>query len=429
MAPIPFDAGFRTGGAAYDARDADADAADVFSSASGEPGTVGAYRGAALALLPEAFSLTDAAEEISLHFTEAVEMLELDEHDARADERLDISDDDIDAYFDASKQDDGQLRRELIDALLGGRPPGPQARLSHAHPNDPGSQFLLLQQALRHGERRLAQHTDPQDRQAALATLDRLRDVAAHLSLAQGPRIRADLNTIAVAGASGDTAADVRRFQTGYQDVVLGKGTLAATLQTLLGAFGGADPRAALTRLTQALGRDLAAAHPSTDAVRLHALLHDQFHAATALTVLERCGALSGAVERSAMQAHVAIAAAAAAGAGAGTAAGTEAGTEAGTAAITTIGTTLATDGTRPHRLMTAVVALSDERWPAASRFAALANSEGGTLAHTRIGLLTGLRGILRDLPVQVFHDSEHRDQVLGAAQDALDTLIDENEA
>ncbi|MGI4982191.1 MAG: TyeA family type III secretion system gatekeeper subunit [Janthinobacterium lividum] len=413
MAPIPFDAGFRTGGAAYDARDADADAADVFSSASGEPGTVGAYRGAALALLPEAFSLTDAAEEIGLHFTEAVEMLELDEHDARADERLDISDDDIDAYFDASKQDDGQLRRELIDALLGGRPPGPQARLSHAHPNDPGSQFLLLQQALRHGERRLAQRTDPQDRQAALATLDRLRDVAAHLSLAQGPRIRADLNTIAVAGASGDTAADVRRFQTGYQDVVLGKGTLAATLQTLLGAFGGADPRAALTRLTQALGRDLAAAHPSTDAVRLHALLHDQFHAATALTVLERCGALSGAVERSAMQANVAIATAAAAGAGAGT----------------TIGTTLATDGTRPHRLMTAVVALSDERWPAASRFAALASGEGGTLAHTRIGLLTGLRGILRDLPVQVFHDSEHRDQVLGAAQDALDTLIDENEA
>ncbi|MCY0387271.1 TyeA family type III secretion system gatekeeper subunit [Robbsia sp. Bb-Pol-6] len=394
MAPIPFDAGFRTGSPVYDVRDADA--ADVFSRAGDAPGATATYRGAALALLPEAPSLADAAEEISLHFTEAAEMLELDEHDARADERLDLSDDDIDAYFDASKQDDGSLRRELIEGLLGNRPPGPRERLTHAHPHDPSGQFLLLQQALRHGERRLAQRTDPQDRQAALATLERLRDVAAHLALTQGPWIRADLNTIAVAGASGDTATDVRRFQTGYRDVVLGKGTLAATLQTLLGPFGGTDPRAALTRLTQALGRDLAAARPSTDAVRLHALLHDQFHAATALTVLGRCASLSSAVARTA--AHLG-----------------------GVAAVT--------DDGRPHRLMAAIVALSDERWPAANRFAALASSEGGTAAHVQIGLLTGLRAILRDLPVQIFHDGDHREQVLGAAQDALDTLIDASEA
>jgi hypothetical protein len=74
----------------------------------------------------------------------------------------------------------------------------------------------------------------------------------------------------------------------------LGTGTLAGTLQHVLDDFEGDDAAVALTRLTQALGQDLASIRPSTDAVRLNALLQDQFMAETALSVLERCRTLVG---------------------------------------------------------------------------------------------------------------------------------------
>ena len=86
-------------------------------------------------------------------------------------------------------------------------------------------------------------------------------------------------------------------------------------------------------------------------------------------------------------------------------------------------------DPARAKRLMRAVVSLTAEQWPSALRFIDLCNAEAGRDPETRIMFLTSLRKIVSEMPVKVFIDMEQRDNVLTAAQDALDELIDEFES
>lgn len=86
-------------------------------------------------------------------------------------------------------------------------------------------------------------------------------------------------------------------------------------------------------------------------------------------------------------------------------------------------------DPARAKRLMRAVVGLTAERWPNSARFIDLCDAEAGRDPETRIMFLTSLRKIISDMPVKVFIDMEQRDNVMIAAQDALDELIDEFES
>ncbi len=79
--------------------------------------------------------------------------------------------------------------------------------------------------------------------------------------------------------------------------------------------------------------------------------------------------------------------------------------------------------------LMKSLVGLLDEKWVTAHRFLEITRRHGIDQTQARISLITGLKTLARTLPVGVFADAESRDRLLQAAQEALDQVIDEEEA
>ena len=139
-------------------------------------------------------------------------------------------------------------------------------------------------------------------------------------------------------------------------------------------------------QLIQALGADLAATKPSTDSNRLQSLIQDLYQLEVAVTVLDGCAELS--------EAHVAR----------------------GGAPI---------DSTK---LMRDLVSVTGERWVSASRFTGIADTHNVRDLEARIPFLTGVKHMLRDLPVQIYPDTDTRQSILGASQEALDIAIDQEE-
>ena len=178
----------------------------------------------------------------------------------------------------------------------------------------------------------------------------------------------------------------VEQFQATYRDIVLGEASLARTLDLALQRFGSQDVGRGLKSLIGALGQDLAATRPSTDASRLQSLLTDMYHLEVAATVLESCGELSDK---------------------------------------------LAGQGEKPldsSKLMRDMVGLTGEKWVSESRFTKLAQDHGVQTPTGAIAFLNGTRGMLRDLPVQIYADADTRQNLMNALQGALDTAIDAEE-
>jgi len=78
---------------------------------------------------------------------------------------------------------------------------------------------------------------------------------------------------------------------------------------------------------------------------------------------------------------------------------------------------------------MKEMVTLSGEKWVASQRFTQLAERFDLQQTEGKITFQTAVKGMLQQLPVQVFSDSEARQAVLSAAQEALDQAIDEEDA
>jgi type III secretion protein W len=328
--------------------------------------------------------LADAAEEISLHHSEKAESKHTAERKKELYQAMPLmAPEAIEAYMDAAEPgDEAEKLQSLAKRMLAGS--GDPAALARQAFGQPTQQYLGLQYALQQGEREGA----PGE------TLDAIREALADLEMDHGPGIRADLNTIGTAAEGAHTAADVAGFQATYRDVVLGDATLSGTLKLALERFGEGDFAAGLDRLTRALGQDLAAARPSTDPNRLQGLVRDLYHLGVAATVLDGCGELLATLaERHGTQ--------------------VPASATAKPAAIA---------------LMQDLVGTSAEKWVSASRFTAMAEKHGATAPNVAIGFLTGVKLLLRDMPVQVFADGEQRQGVFQAAQEALDAAIDREE-
>jgi type III secretion protein W len=328
--------------------------------------------------------LADAAEEISLHHSEKAESKHTAERKKELYQAMPLmAPEAIEAYMDAAEPgDEAEKLQSLAKRMLAGS--GDPAALARQAFGQPTQQYLGLQYALQQGERE----------GASGETLDAIREALADLEMDHGPGIRADLNTIGTAAEGAHTAADVAGFQATYRDVVLGDATLSGTLKLALERFGEGDFAAGLDRLTRALGQDLAAARPSTDPNRLQGLVRDLYHLGVAATVLDGCGELLATLaERHGTQVPASAAAKPAA-----------------------------------IALMQDLVGTSAEKWVSASRFTAMAEKHGATAPNVAIGFLTGVKLLLRDMPVQVFADGEQRQGVFQAAQEALDAAIDREE-
>ena len=318
--------------------------------------------------------LSDAAEEISLHHSEKAETKHTSERKKEATRPLELmSPEAIMAYMEAAQAyEDPEELVQLAKRMQSGQgDPAAQAKQAFGEPTQ---QFMALQYALHQGERE----------GAPAEALDALREALDDLEMEHGPRIRADANTIAAAGEGARGSADVAQFQATYRDVVLGNPSLAGTLKLALERFGDGDFAAGLSRLIQALGQDLAAARPSGDPTRLQNLVQDLYHLGVAATVLDASREL-----------HAKI--------------GEQHGALSGS----------------PVALMQDLVGISAEKWVSGNRFTALAEKFGATGVEAQIHFLTGIKLLMRDLPVKVFVDADQRQTIFQAAQDALDAAID----
>jgi len=321
--------------------------------------------------------LSDAAEEISLHHSEKAETKHTSERKKEATRPLELmSPEAIMAYMEAAQAyEDPEELVQLAKRMLSGQgDPAAQAKKAFGEPTQ---QFMALQYALHQGERE----------GASAEVLDALREALDDLEMEHGPRMRADVNTIAAAGQGAQGQAEVAQFQSTYRDVVLGNPSLAGTLKLALERFGEGDFAAGLARLTQALGQDLAAARPSADPTRLQNLVQDLYHLGVAATVLDASREL-----------HARI--------------GEQHGPLKGT----------------PVALMQDLVGISAEKWVSGARFTSLAEKFGATGVEAQIHFLTGLKVLMRDMPVKVFVDGDQRQTIFQAVQDALDAAIDKED-
>ena len=328
----------------------------------------------------EASALGDAAEEISLHYAEKAES----KHTAERKKEVAkppalMSPEAIESLIEET-EGESEGRRKLQDfARRVIAASGSAGQLASASFTRPSGQLLALQYALQQGEKEGASE----------AVLADLREAIEDLSAEHGPRIRADLNTIGVAREGARGPVDVAQFQSTYEDLVLGKGTLSSSLELVLDKFGESGFTVGLERLKRALGQDLASARPSTDAAHLESLVQDLYHLGVTSTILDGCRDLKA--ELSARY-----------------------------------GTSLALMD--PVPLTKELVRLSGEKWVSAGTLVGLAERSGARDVEPQINFLTSIKNLLREMPPQIFVDGDQRQRVLSAVQEALDMAIDREE-
>ncbi|MCD2512849.1 type III secretion system gatekeeper subunit SctW [Comamonas endophytica] len=342
----------------------------------GSQSSVGQFSGQRIQVDGVDTMLSDAAEEISMHHAEKAESKHSSERRKEAGRPLEIMGAEaIMEYLDAAQAfEDPEQLVHLAERMLSGQ--GDPAQHARRASDEPTGQFMALQYALQQGMRE----------GVAGDVLEALRESLQDLEMAHGPAIRADINSVRTAAEAGASREEIAQFQETYRDVVLGESSLAATLKLALERFGDQDYAQGLRQLTQALGQDLAAAHPSRDPVRLQHLLQDLYRLEVTATVLDGCSKLQDRL------AH-----------------------RYGTASSVS-----------PAMLMRSLVDISAEAWISGQRFTDLSENCGAAqVPEAQIQFLTTVRGLMREMPVQVFVDPEQRQLVLDAAQDALDAAID----
>ena len=360
-------------------------------SNGGSPGVLqetGTFRGERVQPVPTDGMALDSVEEVSMHFSERVEEDEIKEERPEADrDPVALTATEVVDYLDRAHLGPDAERMVMLAKLMQepGSNPGGLAQSSFP---DATRQHLVLQFALGQAQRKLELAAGQVPLEAeARQVVEALREAIGDLDEDAGPTIRANLNTIEVATTAGPDAKAVAAFQATYVDVVLGKATLAQTLQQALTRFGAAGFEKGLKNLMAAIGLDLAATMPSTGRVRLQTLSQDLYQLQVVNTVLGGALALSNRLQRQ-----------------------------------------LGAKGFAPDALVRDLVTMTGERWVSPDRFTGLARQYVDAFLAAQATFLVGVRGLLGGLPVAVFSDKEARERALESAQVALDEVAEREE-
>jgi type III secretion protein W len=325
--------------------------------------------------------LTDAAEEITFAIAEHAETHKLEERDLEEELPLELPPiESILAYLESAGRDAPEERlKQFVDTLKRnaqqGRAPISPREESRRQFGTVTEQFLALSFA-----------ADQLTREGGYdAVLDEVRTALEDQHDDFGRHIRADLNTVNTAAGFGrGDPARIDAFQTSYRDAVLGHSDLAGMLKGALERFGDSDYRSTVQHLIRALGDDLAATRGSSvEPARLHAVLQDLYLMEVLATMLDGCQALAQK-----MSSEHALPAPAA------------------------------------GNLLQDAVAVSGERWNNAGRFGAIADKYAAHAPAPRIAFLSGMKTMVRNMPIKVFADPDARSNVLEAAQGALDAAV-----
>lgn len=81
-----------------------------------------------------------------------------------------------------------------------------------------------------------------------------------------------------------------------------------------------------------------------------------------------------------------------------------------------------------PSRLMEELVAISADRWVSASRFTNMPSSYGVRDITLKVVFTKAIIHILKEMPTQTFESLEIRNNIINAAQEALEAFIVEEE-
>ena len=266
-----------------------------FSPAAASPPNVasnlaksGQWRGEAVVATTAKSAVGDAAEEISMHFSEKAEQRDHDEREVKAPSQPKVMQvEEIKRYLDTAKALEdpkklAMLARQMIDA--GGRDAGHIAR--EAFPSNESNQFALLQYALH----------ESRSQGAPVETQEYILDAVLTLcgDIETENRIHAGINAVDAAAAYGQvtgesSAQDIGSYQRKYADMVMGGHSLSRTLLLMLDQFGGRTERfrEGLKSLISALGADMAAARPSTSTDHLFAVRKGLYQLTVYNTLLE----------------------------------------------------------------------------------------------------------------------------------------------
>lgn len=317
--------------------------------------------------------LTDAAEEIGMVVSEAVEDRLHSEHIIEGETRNElIEPSELIAYMEATDDREGKKSTEAVVAEMRSGAADP-TRAAQSFSKDPTQQYGLLQLAL------AASYQE----QTPVHVVVQIENALARLEKDKAQNILANFNTATAAlGWGGKTG--LAAFQATYQHLIIGQATLADALSLIMRQLGGRTGeklRDGIGWLLKALGADMSSARPSTDSVRLMSLTQDLYQLEVITTSLEACQQLLLT-----LKAKVAV---------------------------------------RPaSNLLLELVRLTQELNPSAMLFEMMADRWNARETKTRIAFKTGVRKVLRDMPPGVFPDAPQRDALLGAAQGALDASI-----
>lgn len=281
-----------------------------------------------------------------------------------------------------STEPTAQATEKLARAIL--KQPDRIRRHADEAEGDPTAQFLMLMDAADAIE---SGQIGPDSTGSAASAI---REVLEEMFAERGDRILADVNTVET--YSRLSSEQARQFRSVYHDAAIGSESLGGVVGHLLRLVGDGKTGASFLdvhrSMIAALGLDLAAARPSTDKTKLQALVSDLYHLEVIGTLVEAGGALADQLQ-----------------------------TRHGLAPFAA--TQLTTD----------LVGLAGERWVDADHFKRLADRyRAMDPLEATVDFLTGVRNLVKEMPVKVFPTPENRQSLIDAAQDAVDYAIDREE-
>lgn len=372
-----------------------AGALDTSQAAGALP--TGRLNGQAIVVLNKdsAFSVNDAAEEMSFGRSERVEKEKpLNERELGAFETHIPPMAELEAILKSMQEEDAardlkQLAKSLLQVASNREDP---LAVVGKRFSDPSKQYVALAAAIHEARQ------DP----AARVELEVLRDALARLEERQGVAIRAGLNTLDVAAAYGPRAEDGDTFRAAYRDSVLGEESLAQSFKILLERFGEQSFESGTALLLKALAADMASMRPSLEPTRLNAILQDVYQLQAAGTVLTRCRALC---ERLAQQFLLIL---------------------------------------KPIDLTKDLVSLTTEAIATAWTFFEMARrykitrkpkkheddkepeeeEEGEVRENKLVAFLSGIMSAVRAMPPKLFPTDDHRMSTIDAVQESLDKVL-----
>lgn len=321
-------------------------------------------------------NLTDAAEEMAFGMASKVETLTLRQRVIKQGKAPEVpAQAEVEAIFRSMQDDEGardlQSFAGQINSLIRGRQ-SPR-RILRDRFADPAKRYLATAYALK----------ELQQSGAPANEVEALTDFLAEMEATDGSFIRAGLNTIETAAEFGATAEQNDLFRKVYRDAVVGYESFTSALDKVLTQFGDEHFEKGARLLIKALSHDLHAARPSSEPVRLHAILQDLYSLQAVSTVLIRCRTIVAKTSAASK-----------------------------------------TEGLTPISVARDLLQLAADAYVTAYHFSDVARKYSVLTDDAQIVFFSGAMSAMRNMPNKVFRNDESRLKCIDAAQSALDALL-----